>query len=155
MNQNSRATLSTIVEPSIDSPVALTLAWSSPMLTAAQFSSVVKAGATAPFLVIAPALLSRGTYSFVLTASQGLVSSSSTFAVTVNEAPRNGYVAVEPDSGVVLQTKFEIAALGWSDDATVRPMSNRIVTVEPHWHHWRVCTSAANRSACVFVCHTC
>jgi hypothetical protein len=98
------------------------LVWSCPDLSPAALAEVIQSvTATTPFLTIrATAAMAPGsTYPFVLTASIGGVAASTTVRVTVNQAPRNGYGLVSPASGTALDTKFEISAVGWTDDKTV------------------------------------
>lgn len=100
----------------------VSLEWSCPTMDGIAFASVVQSlSRFNQFLVVkaTTAMVPGTTYTFVLTATIGGLSSSTAVKVLVNQAPRNGYGMVYPSVGVSLTTEFEIRALDWIDDATV------------------------------------
>jgi hypothetical protein len=121
VNPSQLARLSVVVDARGAQNV--TLAWTCPDLDQGAFAAAVQSLSRATsFLVVraTPALVPGGVYAFVLSATSSGVTSSTTVRVSVNQAPRNGYGAVRPTEGTSLSTPFEVSALGWTDDSTVR-----------------------------------
>ena len=96
------------------------LLWSSPSLTDAALSSAQLSSSRSQSFLSLLVTMPPGVYRFVLTATLGSVSAATTIVVTVNQAPRNGYLSVSPANGTALATQFVVTTAGWSGDATVR-----------------------------------
>ena len=103
------------------------LQWSSPSLTAAQLAGTVVSPSLTQSTLALVVNLQPTSYSFVLTATSGTVSASTTIVVLVAGPPRNGYVTAGPPSGTTLVTKYSVSAMGWSGDQSVSDCPNLVV----------------------------
>ena len=88
--------------------------WTFPDMSDSDVAAAVRSTVfTSPVLAVQMNVL-PGTYAFVLTAqtTDGL-SVSGSVTLTVNAAPRLGYVSGMPQTGTALETAFTISAGGW------------------------------------------
>ena len=112
--------------------VLSSLQWSFPDMTDADVQAAVRSMYyTTPVLSL-QAKLMPGSYAFVLTAqtTDNLVASSRA-TLTVNAAPRLGYVTATPKGGIALDTAFTIAASGWVSTPEVRVCDPTVIRLLP------------------------
>ena len=100
------------------------LQWTFPDMTDDDVQAAIRSVSyNVPVLAVQANLL-PGSYAFVLTAAtSGNATATNRITLTVNAAPRLGYVTATPKSGIALETAFTVSARGWVSTPEVRNAS--------------------------------